>query len=80
MIRAGFSSFQNPFSFDTDASYNKNSFSAGLGYRNKKYFIDFGARYSTWKDNYYMYDSSIAPASRIDNTALNITVTCGFKW
>ena len=80
MIRAGFSSFQNPFSFNTDATYNKNSFSAGLGYRNKKYFIDLGARYSTWKDNYYMYDSSIAPASRIDNNALNITVTCGFKW
>ena len=80
MVRAGFASFQNPFSINTDASYNRNSYSAGIGYRNKNYFIDFGARYSTWKENYFMYDPSIAPASRIDNKMLNITVTCGFKW
>ena len=80
MLRAGFASFQNPYAFNTDNSYNRNSYSAGIGYRNKKYFIDFGARYSTWKDNYYMYDPAIAPVTRFDNNMLNITVTCGFKW
>ena len=80
MLRAGFASFQNPFSFDTDNSYNRTSYSAGIGYRNKKYFIDFGARYSTWKDNYYMYDQAIVPVTRIDNNMLNVTLTCGFKW
>ncbi|MBG14924.1 MAG: hypothetical protein CL853_01075 [Crocinitomicaceae bacterium] len=80
MIRAGYAIFQNPYSDLNDNSFNRSSYSLGIGYRNKKYFFDLGARYSIWKENYYMYDPSIVANSEIDKSLLNISFTIGFKW
>ena len=80
MIRAGYAIFQNPYSDLNDNSFNRSSYSLGIGYRNKKYFFDLGARYSIWKENYYMYDPSIVANSEIDKSLLNVSFTIGFKW
>ena len=80
MIRAGYAIFQNPFVEVNDPAYNRTSYSAGFGYRNKNYFIDFGYRLSTWKENYYMYDPAIVDNSTIDKSLSNLLVTIGFKW
>ncbi len=80
MIRAGYAIFQNPFVEVNDPAYNRTSYSAGFGYRNKNYFIDFGYRLSKWKENYYMYDPAIVDNSTIDKSLSNLLVTIGFKW
>ena len=80
MLRAGYAIFQNPFIDVNEPEFNRISYSAGFGYRNKNYFIDFGYRLSTWKENYYMYDPAIVDNSSIDKSLSNLLVTIGFKW
>jgi hypothetical protein len=81
MVRAGYAIFQSPYYPSLSVnSFNRSSYSLGLGYRNKKYFFDLGTRYSVWKENYYMYDPLIVANSEIDKSLLNICFTLGFKW
>jgi hypothetical protein len=77
LLRAGYANFQSP---NNENTLNRIAYSGGLGYRNKKYFIDLGCRYSFWKDNYYMYDPAIIENSSTENSMLNISVTIGMKW
>ena len=80
MVRAGYAIFQNPYSSINDNSFNRTTYSIGVGYRNKKYFFDLGGRYSTWKENYYMYDPSIVDNAEMVKSMLNLSFTVGFKW
>ena len=67
MLRAGFDFSTSPFA-NTNYQETK-SISAGLGYRDTNYFVDFGFMHTFFNDEYYLYNPiSVAPSINTINT------------
>ncbi len=54
--------------------------SAGLGYRNRDFFMDLGGSYSLKKEDYYLYDSRIIDAAALEYNEIRIAITAGIKF
>ena len=83
-IRAGYNYQPSPYK-EEDIERNVQTFSAGLGIRSSKYFVDLAASYKQFNSIYTPYildnpdNSSVFETSfvEIENTNLNIALTVG---
>ncbi|MCK5468618.1 MAG: hypothetical protein KAI99_08915, partial [Cyclobacteriaceae bacterium] len=83
-IRAGYNYQPSPYK-EEDIERNVQTFSAGLGIRSSKYFVDLAASYKQFNSIYTPYildnpdNSSVFQTSFVDieNTNLNIALTVG---
>ncbi|MCK5210443.1 MAG: hypothetical protein KAQ79_20550, partial [Cyclobacteriaceae bacterium] len=83
-IRAGYNYQPSPYK-EEDIERNVQTFSAGLGIRSSKYFVDLAASYKQFNSIYAPYildnpdNSSVFETSfvKIENTNLNIALTVG---
>ncbi len=83
-LRAGFAHYGDPFAVSHfNSGQFQNSFSGGLGYRNKDFFIDFGMMFYNKDEKHSLYYNS---ALDMDETAsfntnfVKILTTIGFKF
>ena len=79
--RVGFSYYQNPYN-PTAIENNdaKLTYSGGLGYRVKSFYIDFAVTSSTWTEDYYMYDPILVENTPIKKSNTNLIFTFGRKF
>jgi hypothetical protein len=78
-VRAGYSHQGDPIKEGADRSLN--SFSGGLGYRARKFYIDFAAVYSTTEGNRIPYFvSGTSPVANQKFTYANYLLTVGFPF
>ncbi len=80
-IRAGGAYLPDPYTARIDnLDRSRLQFSAGLGYRNDKYFVDLAGTYSSFKDAYTPYrlnDATRYASAQISGTSINAIVTGG---
>ena len=78
-LRAGLVMTQSPFV--EDSSFN-NTYSAGVGYRFNRVFLDFGYQYRQSELFYSPYNVSFEPRSFVTNNANynRFMLTFGYKW
>jgi len=80
VIRLGYAGYGSPFGSFT-GKFARNSFSGGLGFKGKsKSFFDLGMIYTTWKEDYYLYDPALVNATTITNSVFYLTFTLGIKF
>lgn len=80
-LRGGYAIYGNPYKSGINEG-EQTSFSAGFGFREKNYFLDF-AYVRTWYDeNYYFYSSDNYSVNPVKNTLTTNTflVTLGFRY
>jgi hypothetical protein len=79
-IRGGFAYYSSPYKRGSGNNGSRIDYSAGIGFREENFFLDFAFVYSQIKENYYFYKvPSIDPSV---NTSTNISalMTLGFKF
>lgn len=78
-VRGGFSTQQAPI-VDDESFYN--SFSFGIGMRQKKYYLDLGYRRAAQKSTYTPYQVTNGTTQYVDNDFIkeNIALTLGFRF
>jgi hypothetical protein len=80
IIRAGYALYGSPFGSLT-GKFARSSYSAGIGFKRKSNtYIDIGAIYTTWTEDYYLYDPALVRNSTIKNSVLYLTFTLGIKF
>lgn len=80
-LRGGYSISANPYRYNTNSALS--SYSGGIGFRGKKFFVDFTGLFSQMDDEHHLYDapSNAEPAiayTKVTNTMF--LVTLGFKY
>ncbi len=77
-VRGGFALYGNPYvSDEPNAGNNLNIYSAGVGYRDKQYYLDLGFAYSGWDQAYFLYGTNSAD---ISNSQVRLQATVGFRF
>jgi hypothetical protein len=79
-IRAGAAYYSSPFKHISGNSGSRIDYSAGIGFRDENFFLDFAYVLSQTKDNYYFYNPSITSPSVNTSTSSSVLMTLGFKF
>lgn len=78
-LRAGYALYGSPYrSGINDGS--RTSYSAGLGFREENFFIDFGYVYTVSSEKYYMYDPMIINAADTKTAGSSYMMTLGIRF
>lgn len=78
-FRAGVARYGNPYIDNINDGHYWVA-SAGIGYRDKILFLDFGASYSIKNEDYYLYDSRIIDPASLAYNDYRFTITAGIKF
>jgi hypothetical protein len=80
-LRAGYSIYGSPFKESINDAERTN-YSAGFGFRDKNYFIDFGYVLSISNEDYYLYGSEnvVVDPVKTERMASNFVVTLGLRY
>ena len=82
-VRAGYARYGDPYRTDANNERAQNFYTAGLGLRQKNFFLDAAGVYTTFGQNYnpyHVYDAKgvdIAPLIKTDATRYTTTITAG---
>ena len=77
-VRAGFDYSTTPF---TSTHYQETkSISAGLGYREKNYFVDLGFMHTFYNSQYYMYNPALVTPSINTINTNTLSMTIGYRF
>lgn len=77
-IRGGFSSYGDPYAEgDVNAGKDLVTWSGGLGYRDKNFYVDFGLAKSSWAQDYLVYYNTSAG---VESTYTRFSTTIGFRF
>lgn len=78
-IRAGVAYYSSPFK-GSSSTGSRMDYTAGIGFKEHNFFLDFAYVYSQTSDNYYFYDSSVISPSRNTFRSSSLSMTFGFKF
>ncbi len=82
LVRGGYATYPTPFQkgLVTDHS-GKNSYSLGVGYRGKSFFMDLAYSSSSWPADHYLYSPDIVgEPAKLDKRLERIVLTGGFRF
>jgi len=79
-IRGGVAYYSSPFKRDSGNDGSRIDYSAGIGFRDENFFLDFAYVYSQTSENYYFYDASVTSPSVNDSKSSSVLMTLGFKF
>ncbi|MEN8929339.1 MAG: outer membrane protein transport protein [Flavobacteriales bacterium] len=80
-VRGGYSYFGSPIKEQyAEVDGARNNLSAGVGYRNRDFSIDFTYLRSQWKEESYLYDPELVTPTVTTTTLNNFMVTAGFRF
>ncbi|MCX6234565.1 MAG: hypothetical protein NT175_07555 [Bacteroidetes bacterium] len=80
-VRAGYAYYGSPYKSGINDAL-KSTIAAGLGYRDKNFYVDFAYNYTFFAEDYYMYESAnvfVQPA-KINTKINNFLLTLGIKY
>ncbi len=82
MLRGGYGIQGNPYRDLADADYETRTYSAGLGYRVKNYYLDLSYQQVNFNIEMkpYTLDNSSEPLAMINNKRNNVFVTFGLRF
>jgi hypothetical protein len=80
-FRGGYALYGSPYKAGVNDG-QRNSITAGIGYRDRYFYIDFGYDYTFSAENYFMYESSnvLPQPAKINSKANNFLLTLGIKY
>lgn len=78
-IRAGAAYYTSPFRGETNIG-TRMDYSAGIGFRDENFFLDFAYVYSQYSEKYFFYDPSLISASENTLHSSSVLMTLGFKF
>lgn len=79
-IRGGVAYYTSPFKKGVGNDGSRIDYSAGIGFREENFFLDFAYVLSQSRDNYYFYDATITSPSVNESTSSSVLMTLGFKF
>ena len=79
-LRAGAAFYSSPFQHGSGNDGSRMDYSAGIGFRDENFFLDFAYVLSKTKENYYFYDATITSPSVNTSTSSSVLMTMGFKF
>ena len=79
-LRGGVAYYSSPFHTGFAAAGSRMDYSAGIGFRDENFFLDFAYVFSQTSENYYFYDPSITSPSVNASKSSRILMTFGFKF
>lgn len=78
-LRGGFAYYSSPFK-GASSTGSRIDYSAGIGFREDNFFLDFAYVHSQVSENYYFYDASVTSPSLNASKSSSILMTMGFKF
>lgn len=78
-FRVGLARYGNPYIDEINDGHYWVA-SAGIGYRTRNFFVDFGGSYSMKNEDYYLYDSRIIDPASLTYNTYRFAATFGFKF
>lgn len=66
-FRLGYALYGSPYSGGINANANRSSYTAGIGFRQNNFFMDFAYVLTMYKEYSYFYDPSIAYSNPVQN-------------
>lgn len=79
-FRAGYAFYGSPYKKGDNINANRSSYTAGIGFRENNYFIDFAYVLTKYTEYNYLYDPAIADRVKNDYTNSSFMLTLGFKF
>lgn len=79
-IRVGFAYYESPFKREVDNDGSRIDYTAGIGFRDETFFLDFAYVLSMTSENYYFYDAAMISPFENDFQSSKFLVTLGFKF
>jgi long-subunit fatty acid transport protein len=81
VVRGGFAHFNSPIKKEyVNISPNRQTVSFGLGYRKNKFFWDVALSVTSWKEDYYLYDSNLVDPAETKYSQIQFLNTFGFRF
>jgi hypothetical protein len=79
-LRAGVAYYGSPYKKTVGNDGSRMDYSAGIGFRDENFFLDFAYVLSQTSDNYYFYDASMISPSENTSRSSSVLMTLGFKF
>jgi long-subunit fatty acid transport protein len=79
-FRVGYAFYGSPFKNGENVNANRTSYTAGIGFRENDYFIDFAYVFTKYTAYDYLYDPSIVSSVKNDYKNSSFMLTCGVKF
>jgi opacity protein-like surface antigen len=80
-VRIGYALYGNPYKPAEKMDGTRTSYTAGIGFREDNFFVDFAYVYTQWNEDYYLYDPDvIAGPSKNSMLSSSVLMTLGFKF
>jgi hypothetical protein len=94
-LRAGYNYITSPMYADTfknlpintvrtDTEFSNikalSNYTLGLGYRGSQYYADIAYKYQTNKENFYAFDHTDLPATKVNNNTHQVLMTLGLRF
>jgi long-subunit fatty acid transport protein len=81
-VRAGYAYYGSPYQSSANIDASRQSYSCGLGFRERNHFLDLAYVYTMYNVNSYLYDPTIAAVNPISNAVNNysLMMTFGVKF
>ena len=79
-IRAGYALYGSPFNGGENKGAKRTSYTAGVGFRENNYFIDFAYVLTKYTEYNYLYDSSNISPVKNDHKSSSFMLTFGLRF
>ena len=80
-LRGGYAHYASPFATsETNVNSDRNILSAGLGIRNRFFFMDATYSRSMTENSYYLYVPGITEAAVLEENGNRVMLTVGFRF
>ncbi|MGQ0830031.1 MAG: OmpP1/FadL family transporter [Bacteroidota bacterium] len=79
-FRAGYALYGSPFKNGENINANRNSYTAGIGFRENNYFIDFAYVLTKYTQYNYLYDPAIVDRVKSDYSNSSFMLTLGLRF
>jgi len=79
-VRAGYALYGSPFRNGDNVSASRSSYTAGLGFRDEHFFVDFAYVYTMYKETGYLYDPALSNPVKNDFRNSSFMLTLGARF
>ena len=79
-FRIGYAFYGSPFKDGENMNASRSSYTAGIGFRENNYFLDFAYVLTKYTAYDYLYDPTLVSSVKNDYTSSSFMLTCGVKF
>jgi hypothetical protein len=79
-FRVGYALYGSPFRSGENANAKRTSYTAGIGFRDNNYFIDFAYVFTKYSEVNYLYDPQLSTPVKNDYRTSSFMLTLGLRF